>query len=278
MKYILVIILFFGAPDVSFSQSRVDGLIINSETKKIIPYVNIGIIKLRKGTVSNSEGMFSLAYSSLSDSITFSVIGYQLKRISVSDMLEMKRVQLEPKIYDMQEIVVKSNTYNNAKVFGNKQSKKGQSFGFGSGELGSEIGARIKVRKEILIESAHFTVNFTGSDSMKYRINLYEMDGNSIGDNLIKENLIISGKQERGTISIDLSELNITTKTDVLLSLEWIEHGKTDTNNGMMFRAKKVRKKNANSYLKYTSFSEYRKVEEVSNELGFYLMGREIKE
>lgn len=279
MKYILVILLGFVASDLSFSQSKVDGLIINSETKKVIPYVNIGIIKLRKGTVSNSEGRFSLAYSSLSDSITFSAIGYHLKRVSVNYMLELKRVQLKPQIYNMQEIVVKSDSYSNPKVFGNKQSKKGNSFGFGSGELGSEIGAKIRIKKRASIESAHFTVNFTGvSDSMRYRVNLYKMDGEVVGENLIKENIIVSGKQKKGTFSVDLSELNIIVEGELMLALEWIENLSVLDNAGMMFRSKQVRSKNANAYLRYTSLSKMRKVSAVSNQLGFYLMGREIKE
>lgn len=259
------------------SQFIVKGLVIDASSMKVIPYVNIGIIELQKGTVSNGEGVFELSYSNITDSVTFSSISYFQKRTSVQSILTQKNIILQPQTYDLDEIVVSANGYGKSKIFGNKQDNKGQSIGFGSGELGSEIGAQIDIKKETWIESAHFIVNFIGPDSMKFRLNLYSMDGNTIGENLIKENIIISKKQERGTFSIDLSENDIVVNSDVLLSLEWVDRGEAETNNGMMFRAKKVRKRNANTYLKYTSLSPFRKVEAIKYELGFYLIGREIK-
>lgn len=279
MRYTLLIFLFLLGSNFSFAQQKAEGVVLNSETQEVVPYVNIGIIELQQGTVSNSKGEFSLTYRSDSDSVVFSVIGYYPKKVSVSTILDKAEIFLKPRIYDMGEIVVRSDGYSSSKVFGNKQKSKGNSFGYGSGELGSEIGARINLKKETFIESAHFTVNFTGkSDSMKYRVNLYKMEGEELGENLIRENVIVEGRQERGTFSVDLSGLDIYAKGSVLLALEWVENPEDLDNAGMMFRAKLVRAKNANAYLRYTSLTQMEKVTAVNNQLGFYLIGKELKD
>lgn len=278
MKYILLFILTVFSSNSIFAQQKVEGMVIDANTKEVIPFVNIGIIKSQKGTVSNSEGMFSLTYDSVSNTVVFSAIGYHFIKLSVSDIMDSPTVLMQPQIYDLEEVVVRSDAYSESKVFGNKQKSKGNSFGYGSAELGSEIAAKIKLKKETYIESAHFTVNFIGeSDSMKYRVNLYEKDGEELGQNLIRENVIVSVKQERGTFSVDLKDLEIYAQGEVLLSLEWVENPEDLDNAGMMFRAKQVRGKNANAYLRYTSLSPMRKVTAVNNQLGFYLMGREVR-
>ncbi len=277
-RLVMVGAFYFFAINIAAAQN-VKGLVTDSSTGEPVPYVNIGIIELQLGTVSNGSGLFSLKYKSPSDTVVFSAIGYYLKKLAISDIQNSSRIFMEPKTYDMEEIVVRSDTYSELKVFGNKQEKKGQSFGFGSGELGSEIGAKIKLKRSTLIKSANFSVNFVGeSDSMKYRVNLYSMNDGEPRENLIKENIIVSGKQERGTFSVDLSELEIIARGEVILALEWVENPEDLDNSGMMFRAKKVRKKNANAYLRYTSFSRLRKVAVVNNELAFYLEGKEIKD
>jgi len=57
------------------------GTVKDSETKKPIPYVNIGIVKKNIGTVSDSEGKFDLKFPMTleNDTIKLSSIGYKSK-------------------------------------------------------------------------------------------------------------------------------------------------------------------------------------------------------
>ncbi len=277
LKYLIFLFLFFLSVNTAYAQTTIEGRVLDSITKEPIPYVNIGIIELRMGTVSTPEGFFELAYKSKSDSVTFSSIGYKPNRVSINDLNVNSEVDLEPMIIMGDEIRVEAKSLGPLKVFGHKLDKKGRSIGYGSTKLGTEIGALIQFKNLTSIESAHFTVNFTGSDSMRYRLNIYEVENGIVGQNYLKENILIIGPQERGTFSIDLDDYDLVVEGDVMLSLEYIEAIKEVDENVMMFRAKQVlRKRKANLYMKYTSLSAYEKMDFINYQIGFYMKGREL--
>ncbi len=277
MKYFFSFFLLFLFISPLKAQSFIEAKVLNSKTSEPIPYVNIGIIELRKGTVSSYEGYFKLTYNSASDSVTFSSIGYKTKRISINDLETIPNVYMEPKIIVGEEIRVEAESLGELKIFGHKLKNKGGSIGYGSTELGTEVGALIKFKRPTSIESAHFTVNFTGSDSMRYRLNIYKVENGEIGENYLKENVLILGGQKKGTFSIDLDKYDVVVEGKVMLSLEYIEAINEEGKSGMMFRGKQVRRpRNANLYMKHTSLSPYEKVDIVKYQIGFYMMGREL--
>lgn len=277
MKYLFSFLLLSLVYIPSQAQSIIEGKVFDAESKLAVPYVNIGIIELRKGTVSSYEGDFSLAYNSESDSVTFSSIGYTSTRYSIQQLKENSTIFLEPKVIVGDEIQVVAQSLGDLKVFGHKLNRKGGSIGYGSTQLGTEMGALIKFKRPTIIESAHFTVNFIGADSMRYRLNIYDFTDGIVGENYLKENVLIYGPQEKGTFSINLDEYDVVVDGDVLLSLEYIEAINEEGKSGMMFRGKQVRRKSkANLYMKYTSLSPYIKQQFVHYEIGFYMMGREL--
>lgn len=277
MKYLFSYLLFLLIITPLYAQSIVKGKVLNANNNEAVPYVNIGIIELRKGTVCSFEGDFTLVYRSEGDSVTFSSIGYRSKRISIEVLKKNPKVLLESTPIIGEEVFVEAKALSKLKVFGHKLDKKGGSIGYGSTQLGTEMGALIKFKKPTLLESAHFTVNFTGSDSMRYRLNVYKFENGEIGENYLKENVLILGPQEKGTFSVDLDDYDLVVEGEVMLSLEYIEAINEEGKSGMMFRGKQVwRKRKANLYMKHTSLSPYEKQEFVNYQIGFYMMGREI--
>lgn len=95
----LLILIHFSY---SLSAQKIKGIIINKETKSPIAYVNIGIPNKNSGTVSDTEGAFSLTIdeSHQNDSLKFSCIGFESKTLSIKDMLTNKpdKVELNEKI------------------------------------------------------------------------------------------------------------------------------------------------------------------------------------
>lgn len=277
MKYFFSFFLLFLSINSLKAQSLVESTVIDSETGEPIPYVNIGIVELRKGTVSTYEGIFKLSYYSETDEVTFSSIAYKTKRILISDLRSLSQVELEPQIIIGEEIRVEAKSLGKLKVFGHKLERKGGSIGYGSTQLGTEMGALIKFKNSTSIESAHFTVNFIGADSMRYRLNMYKVIDGEIGENYLKENVLILGPQEKGTFSIDLDDYDVVVEGEVMLSLEYIEAINEEGKSGMMFRGKQVRRKSkANLYMKHTSFSPYEKQDFIHYQIGFYVLGREL--
>ena len=66
-------------PDTTLVKHAVQGTIVNAETGKPEPYVNVGILGQNLGTVSDRNGNFSieLMEQQLEDTLRFSCIGYQ---------------------------------------------------------------------------------------------------------------------------------------------------------------------------------------------------------
>ena len=94
----------------TYSTEEITGVICNSATRVNLAYVNIGIDGKSVGTVSNKDGYFSLKLNddvSAIDSITFSHIGYETKKISIKDFTkDTHNIELSPSSYEVEEVVV----------------------------------------------------------------------------------------------------------------------------------------------------------------------------
>ena len=265
--------------NLSFAQETIQGIVIDSDTKEPVPFVNIGITRSMTGTVSDENGQYQLRIPSLMDVVAFSSIGYQTENIEAGKLIENGEINLRPKPYDIPTIELNATGFPEEVTLGAKLEEQGHSIGFGSSELGTEIGARIRIDKETYIKSAHFPINHASGDSLLFRVNLYDFQNEKAGENLLPQNVIISAVQKKGMIDVDLSEFNLITANDVLLSLEWIKDDNGKGNVGITFRSKKSRRDN-NLYTKYTSQAPFSKLSDLAPrapklELGFYLTGKQ---
>lgn len=278
MKILTACCLLFYLSTPAYSQDFLIGKVLDKETNQPIPYVNIGIRAKGIGTVSSFNGEFKLRLTSPSDTVLFSSIGYKTEEYLVKSIQQNNTVQLSPETAFLEEVIINANRYPEQIILGEKLNRKGHSVGFGSRQLGTEIGAHIKVKKETLLESAHFTLNFTGGDSLLFRVKIYSFKGGKPGPNLIKENIILSAPQQKGTVSVDLSKYNISVSQDVLLALEWIMDDQGKGNTGIMFRSKKSL--TSNLWAKQTSFGRFRNLSKLipnspKLDIGFYLIGKQ---
>lgn len=258
---------------VTYGQQTLHGKVIDAESQDPIPYVNIGIINKGVGTVSNLNGNFSLSITNPTETLTFSSIGYSTSAYVISEVAPQKVIELKPKVEMLEEVVIRPGTKSESVTLGKKLEKKGHSVGFGSRKLGTEIAAKINVSKETLLESAHFTVNFTEGDSLLFRLNIYDA---KTFVNYLNKNIIINAPLKKGTFSVDLSSHQVVISDDIYLSLEWIQDDNNEGNNGIMFRARKGI--NSNLFIKNTSQDSFKKLVDLapgapSLNIGFYCTG-----
>ncbi len=274
MKLTATLFLLFLI-NTSFSQVSVSGKVIDSESKTSVPFVNIGVKGKPIGTVSDLNGKFELDLENINDVVTFSAIGFETKNISGNDLKNSKTVELNPKDYQIEAIKITAQRFGEEQLFGVKNETRGKSMGFGSSKLGTEIGAPIKIDKPTYIKTANFVLNHAKGDSMFFRMNIYQFQDGEIGENLLKENILIMQKQEKGVVSVDLTSYNIILENDVLLSLEWIKDDNGKGNVGLTFDTKKG-KKVKGVYLKYTSQSDFNKLKYKSSLTPcFYFIGKQ---
>tara|TARA_R110002049_G_scaffold38978_1_gene120328 strand:+ start:15126 stop:15536 length:411 start_codon:yes stop_codon:yes gene_type:complete len=101
-----------------FSQNiEMNGTIINSITQKPIEFVNIGILKKNKGTISNKNGVFNLTLDGTfkNDTLTISHLGYHSQIIPIKNEKNLK-IYLAPKTNDLPEIILTNKKKRTRKI------------------------------------------------------------------------------------------------------------------------------------------------------------------
>jgi len=101
-----VLFLFLGY---SFSQTRITGVVRDSQTGEPLPFSSIAVKSSTQGTIANSDGAFSLPVNLIRDTLVFSYLGYEAMEISAKELAGIKIVLLKRKDILLQEVVVHSS-------------------------------------------------------------------------------------------------------------------------------------------------------------------------
>ena len=280
MRVFSLIVLITCFCNSLFSQVDIKGVVINAQTNDPVPYVNIGVRNASIGTVSGPDGNFELRLRDKKEVVTFSSIGYEVVNFSGAELVGIAQIQLVPKDYQIAEVEVVASKFEGAdKIFGVKNKTRGLSIGFGSRNLGTEIGAAIQIKEPVFIKHANFVLNHAGGDSLLFRVNIRDYQEGKPGPKLLKEDVFIHTKQKRGVISIDLTPYDLVLEADVLLSLEWIKDDKGKGNADITFDTKKA-KSLKGVLVKKNSIGEFETMGYVNRKLKpcFYLIGKRIKD
>ena len=241
------------------AQSSLVGTCLDATSKEPVPYVNIGIKDQSKGTVSDFDGNFSLDDIDPNWVIIISAIGYESVQLSGSEFPGDGQILIESKDYTFKQVEIEASRFDSEeRILGVRNETRGHSIGFGGTQLGTAIGAPILIDKPTYIKSANFVLNHAKGDSLLFRINIYDLTDEKVGENKLRENILIKQKQRKGTITIDMTPYDLILESDVLLSLEWIRDFDEGGNKGITFDTKKG-KKLRGTYLRIASGAEYDK-------------------
>jgi hypothetical protein len=161
----------------------------------------------------------------------------------VQDIFHRQRqsynIQLKEETRKLNEIVVMEKKLT-SQILGNKTDSKFFGGKFASGDLGSEIAIRIKVRyPPTYLDAFTFNISYNTGDSAAFRVNIYEASNGLPGKNILTENIILKISGQTGKINVDLSKHNLVVKDDFFIALEWVEG---NTNSGIVFSAGFVNK------------------------------------
>lgn len=104
--FILSIFLFCSAG--SFSQYIIKGWVRDSRTNDPLPYCSISIKGTKKGTITNSEGSFSISAALTTDTLMFSYLGYMPQTIPAKFLIRNNTVSLVYQEIFLQEVTVHS--------------------------------------------------------------------------------------------------------------------------------------------------------------------------
>lgn len=227
-------VLFFLCSLTLFAQNIAEGIINDSETGKPIPYVNIGITKKNRGTVSDINGNFEIEIptDSEKDILILSSIGYQTKSMPAEAFLTHLKsnpiLKLQPKINVLEEVII-TNKKLKEKLVGNKTKSNKFKVGFNSAALGHEIGTKIRIKNSTTyLKKFHANIFANTNKTMKFRMNFYNIKDDLPGNKIINENILFSINLKKGDFTLDLEQYNIIVEEDFYCTIELIESQKLE--------------------------------------------------
>ncbi|WP_457617310.1 DUF5686 family protein [Lutibacter sp.] len=103
MKKLLFIT--FLIPLTIFSQTKISGVVIDSKTKKTLPYATI-TTNTNFGTLSNIDGVFSIATKKPFKTITVSYIGYKSVTIPIAPEDKFVKIKLQIAVESLNEVTI----------------------------------------------------------------------------------------------------------------------------------------------------------------------------
>ena len=208
----------------------ISGRVIDGGSLEAIPYVNIGIKKGDRGTVSDENGYFRLDTENIPQEATlrFSYIGYEIHDISIAEFhaecSDYCEIRLTPKILEMQEVFVYPKKFKE-KIVGNPHAPAMMRGGFTEDSLGYEIGIFVKLKpRPTVLKELNLHGIVTSYDSVFYRVNVYAMQDKLPGKNILSKPIYISlgDFEQNADISIDLTPYHIVVQDDFVITLEYV--------------------------------------------------------
>lgn len=201
---------------------------ITDENLNPLPFVNIGVIDLNKGTVSTTDGKFQLSISDVGNSelLRFSSVGYESADYRIGDLkLDLDKenvlnIILKKKVYQIGEVVIESDK---RKIFfiGSKNAGK-TTWAWYNLLNGAEIGRLITNSDKIYLRNFYFHIGETNCDSILYRLKIYSINNQLPDSTINKEEIFFTSKKQKGWESINLVDKNISIENNFIITLETI--------------------------------------------------------
>ncbi len=227
----------------SFGQSIYSGAIKDSISRAPLPYVNIGIINRDVGTVSDVDGKFRISLDDRfnDDSLRISMVGYQTRVFKVTEFKSFivgnPEIKLLELTQELQPLVVSEKRLKE-EILGNRTESKKFRGGFTNSDLGNELGIVVKVKKGgTFIKAFNAFIVSNTSDSMKFRLNFYNLKDGLPNERIVADQIIFPIKTNTGKFVLDLRQYDIKVKDDFFVSLELIENFGQKDKRGVLFSA-----------------------------------------
>ena len=207
------------------------GKVLDAKTAETLPFVSIGIPGKSVGTVAQLDGSFNITISDIynNDSIRFSIIGYEAKKMLVSEFKALATAQkavikLQPQDEILSEVMIRPRDMK-SKILGNEFDSPSITAGFTSDDLGSEIGTVMKLKdgKDYYLKNCGFNFERVDYDSIIFRINIYNIKNGLPGDLLHQLPIYITVYRDQRSAEVDLRPYNLHIDQDFILSLEWVQ-------------------------------------------------------
>ncbi|MBN2890897.1 MAG: carboxypeptidase-like regulatory domain-containing protein [Bacteroidales bacterium] len=101
-----LIVFFLYVSQFILAQQLIVAKVKDSQTKEPLVYCNISVIGKNKGTITNTNGEFSIDANPITDKLSITYLGYDTKTVSTSELVAHPVILLTPKEMILNEVTV----------------------------------------------------------------------------------------------------------------------------------------------------------------------------
>jgi len=211
------------------------GKVIEISTGKPVPYCNIGIAGKNIGTLSDPDGSFELAIpkSNENDSVIFSSIGFDRKKLSVAQLSGKGAIiiELKPSNIVLREITIGAKKSRNKKARLGWMGGKDGVLPFDTVQGGGGVALLIQSPSvPFQVEKLQVRLMYNSKDTCKLRLHFYSYDTvHQIPSNeLLSKEIILKENKRFGWMRFDLSKYDIFLDEKYFcVAFEWIDDRQT---------------------------------------------------
>lgn len=275
-----VTLLFLVAAFCAFAQNNA-GIVVDSKTGERLPYVRIGIVGKNVGTISRDDGQFSLQDPNITstDTVVFSMVGYTPYKIVYSDLQMLREIRLREAVQILKAVTVSAEEIVVLNKLGRPEPTKTTLGHSGSGEWGTggEWGLLIKPgNDQFILQTVAFHTRFNNVDSVLFRINIYEFNGNTPGKSMLTEELYVTSKKRNKWITKDVRDRNIQVDKNFVVTMEIIRIWYSKTTDNQLFFTHGKDPMQLTTFSRESSHAPWQ--QNKMPPLAMYVLGRKINE
>lgn len=230
-------LLLFGQ-----AQPNTRPTIVDAATGAAIPYASLGVQNQAIGTVADGNGRFSaepLHAAAASDTVVVSCIGFQSRKVTLSELKSLMEIKLLPQPQALNEVVVSSKGWTRHRI-GRDGSWGITFYNFHlatdktpASKLGREVGTILHIKPGSVVEDAHFYMGRNHFTGVKFRLNVRALDADDHpAEALLTRDVVLGiADDASGWQHIDLKpyEVNVGPHNRVAVTLEWVAGSQTNS-------------------------------------------------
>jgi|AntRauTorckE6833_2_1112554.scaffolds.fasta_scaffold00259_15 TonB-linked SusC/RagA family outer membrane protein len=124
---LILVIIIWSAGHLKAQQRTITGTVFDAETSETLPGANVVIKGTQQGTMTDTEGRFTLQISESNVTLVISFIGYEKQEVTVTGNKDAYEIALQPKAKSLDEVVVIGyGTVKKSDLTGSVSSMKGE--------------------------------------------------------------------------------------------------------------------------------------------------------
>lgn len=256
---------------------NIKGIVVDSISRKPIELTNVFFLESYYGTFTNEKGVFQLNTKGNKSDILITNIGYESKKVKLSNFVNIKDsvlvFYLKPKIEELDEVVIssKKNNYSYANsILSEREKTLYYAFQFGSENVSyikNQFRKKGKIQTVFLdLKKVKDFVEPCKKCKVEYIVSLnikfydYDLRNKIPGKEIYSKNIIVELQNKTYKLKVDVDSLNIDfPKNGVCIGVETINTKYEKTNNKFGLKAPSILFSNTKSKDEVISWSRHRK-------------------